>query len=299
MAFAKTKVELQPLTPELAAEFAAMEQLAGERLLKAPRIRWLHELLEGHTFAGPSWAVAIQRTDGQVYRANGQHSSHVLSHLPATLTFPENLLVTIETYEFDTHEDAFDIFDLFDNPKSVRNNVDAIGRFSVQHPNLVDLDRNYLYTLAGGINAYDARLPDGLLNVPPRHRGLLFENPLYREFTRWAAPYLDCKNHVFLSKAGVVAEILTAYIDDPDRARQFWDLVFAENHPDVDHETRELAESLKNLSKRPRVLPDAYQKAARKFWRRFKAHTAIVTPPPPPPEPPLLPPEVVETQATA
>ncbi len=99
--FRRVAVRLEELTPELARKFSEMPHLAGERRRKPRRLADILKWIRDGEFAGPTWSVATLKGDREAiqYRANGQHTSYVLSHLPDDVAFPEELMVAIEIYE--------------------------------------------------------------------------------------------------------------------------------------------------------------------------------------------------------
>ena len=52
MPIRQKSVDVVPLTPELAKEFAALTPLPGERALKAKRKRWIERLIKDDSFLG-------------------------------------------------------------------------------------------------------------------------------------------------------------------------------------------------------------------------------------------------------
>src|SRR5215468_2005471 len=278
MAFQRTAVELVDLTPEIAAEIAAMPAFAGERELKATRLAFFQAHLTNGTFIGPEWTVAVHRTTGARYRANGHHSSTFLCHLPPE-AFPKNvqtgawLKVTINTIEFDSlEEDSFDIFNLFDHPKSARTNTDVMGLYRSHWTDLSEIPNSHLVNVANGIIMYERNRETPLL-LAPRSRGGYWDNEVYREFARWTWGFTDTEHDWMLKKSGLVAEMLDDRLTDAAAADEFWTLVVTESHPDSEHETRELSRELLRAKSRPRVTQQQFRREAAKSWRRYRRST--------------------------
>lgn len=283
MAIKKIQVEGVPLTMELAREFAGMEPLPGERELNPKHNEFLLQNVRDENFAGATWARVYCKSTGKDYRADGQHSSYVLTHLPTdgSARFPEGVLITIETYEIDDLvRDGPVIFNFFNHPRTVRSNEDAMGVYRAHIPNLGDLPRDFLQHVADGIAAYlhecRRNVPDEERDkldkvFPPRQRGLYWKNSEYTEFCLWAYSLRDGRNAGFMARPGVVAEMLGEWRDNRDCANEFWRYVIRENHPDPDHETRELAETYKSwaLSPEKRKKAAHYRKLAAKVWRHY------------------------------
>jgi hypothetical protein len=281
MAFQRTDVQLVDLTPEAAAEMAALPAFAGERELKATRLAFFQTHLTNGTFVGPEWTVAVHRPTTTRYRANGQHSSTFLSQL-APEAFPRNvqtgapLKVTINVIEFDSlDEDAFGIFNLFDHPKSARTNTDAMGVHRAHWPDLAGIPNSHLVNVANGITMYEHSRETPLL-FTPRERGGYWDNDVYREFVRWTWGFTDTEHDWMLKKSGLVAEMLDDRLTDAKAADEFWTLVLTEGHPDAEHETRDLSRELLKAKGRPRVTQQQFRKEAAKAWRRYRRST---TPP--------------------
>lgn len=267
--FSKTNVTLETCSHDLATTFAHMPALDGERPLKPARLAFLRSHLKGGTFVSPTWAVVIDKTTGTRYRANGQHSSTVLSELAAA-DYPANLMVTIEEYTSDDlTKDAFLIFDLFDNPAAARGNGDVMNLYRKHYHDLQDVDIKLLLQVTSGIALFEKGLDKGLF-LPVRERGAYLETEEYRRFALWAAPFTKAVHGWMLKKPGIVAEMVGHRRADQATAEEFWALVFDESHPDSDHETRELSRTLKDWASKPKVSQDRFRKETAKQWRRFR-----------------------------
>jgi len=273
--FAKTNVTLETCTPESAHAFATMAPLLGERTLKVNRLNFLRGHIQEGRFVSPTWAVVIDSRTGKKCRANGQHSSTVLAELTPeafAAAFPNGLLVTIEEYTSDNlDEDGFVLFDLFDHPKSARSNADTMGLHRAHHPDLVNVDLNLLVNLGNGFAYFNATREDGT-ELAPRSRGIYYAEPIYRDFALWAAPYHDSRHAWMFKKPGLVAEMFYEItMVDEVMAKDFWQLVLTESHPDADHETRELSHTLRELAQKQKTVPQTrFRKEAAKYFRRFR-----------------------------
>lgn len=266
--FSKTDVRLERLTPELAKEFAAMTPMPGEREIKPVRLTFFLNHIKEGSFVAPTWAVGKCRGSGETYRLDGQHSSYVLANL-AEDRFPKDLLVTIQTYEFDSlDQDSFGLFNLFDNPIAARSNTDIMGVHTAHHPDLKSLGSKFLVTVTNGIWFHEHSLKDGLV-LKPRERGGYFANPANREFALWVERFRGSINEVLIKRQGVMAEIYADWKYNPAMALEFWSLVLTESHPDPDHETRELSRVLKSWKPKERK-QDEFRKQAQKIWMRFR-----------------------------
>jgi hypothetical protein len=276
MSFQKIKVEGVPLTLELAREFANLPELPGEREIRESRQEYLLRELRDGAFVGPNWARGIERGTKKIYRLDGQHSSKLLSNLPADTPFPINLLTTMDTFEFDSlAADGAALFNLFNHPKSARTNEDAVGIYRAQSPiELRNIDRAFLVKIGNGIAEYIRGLPDNSKKEPvhqPRQRGMYFTDAThkYSQFACWVATFREAKNSTFLSRGSIIAEMLSDWLIDADRGGEFWSYVLRENHPEVDHETRSLAETFRTWSLQKKYKPAQYRARANTAWKHY------------------------------
>lgn len=283
MAFKKISVEGVPLTLQLAREFAALPPLPGERDVKPARLQFLEARLRDGRFDGPTWARGHCRADGKTYRLDGQHSSKLLASLPEGLPFPEGLLVTINTYEFDSIEmDGAPLFNLFNHPRSNRTNEDAVGIYrAAAAAELREIPKPLLSDLAAGVGEYNKGLPpETAWLLQARDRPSYFvHRKEYEQFALWATRFTEVKNAVFLRRAPIVAEMLSNWLHDGDRATEFWDYVLRENHPEPDHETRQVAETFREWITAVKKRRNAdYRKKASRTWNNFlkEARLALV-----------------------
>ena len=290
--YQKTEVKLEPLTLELAKETSTMQGLPGERELKATRVSFLYNHVKQGSFVGPSWAIAVCRTTGERYRINGQHSSNMLAGLTPE-SFPPGLLVTIEVYEFDSMaDDGPGLFNLFDHPKSARTDTDYMGILQAQFPDLSELSKPFLMKVSNGITqrirtkkeeerklresgarpedfpAMSATIPTEIL--AHRDQGAYFAFDGCRQFALWLHRWHEAKHAAFINRAGIVAEILDDWEQSPEIATEFWDYVLHFNHPEPNHETRELAETLKAMFGKPKAKQADFQQRAKRSWSRYR-----------------------------
>src|SRR5262249_29824469 len=111
------------LTNELAHEFANMKPLPGERNLDPGHVEKLRALTTRKLFRDGTWDSAVI---GEIrYRANGQHSSVMLSNL-AEEEFPAQVSVVITEWELTDLNDAPALFDRFDPRACVRTIPDIV-----------------------------------------------------------------------------------------------------------------------------------------------------------------------------
>jgi len=270
------RVEGVPLTRELAQQHIELLPMPGEREAKPQRIKFLREHLLNGTFMSPQWAVGRDRETGIHYRLDGQHSSKFLSEL-AEGEFPQDLTVQMTTWEFDSFaDDAADLFNLFNNPRSARSNEDVMGVYRAQVPALAHLPRAFLVHVANGIHLHEnLRYDDGAEDVLPLHgpreRGEYFrESQASVEIALWLSQFLTTKNQSFMGRAEIVAEQIREWRAAPDLATEFWSYVFREDHPQADHETRVLAETFREWAITRRTRAPQYRAKAVKAWKEYQ-----------------------------
>lgn len=273
MAVRKVNSTLEVLTRELAQQFTNMPHLPGERDCKPGRILFFQKHLAEGTFIDPTWSKGICKEDGKEYRLDGQHSSFALATLDMAQPFPE-LMVTIQSYEFDSlSDDAPTLFDIFDNPASVRTDVDIIGIFKAPFDDLKELPKAYLDRAAKGVLFYNRELVDKSKAVifRKRQKGLYFKETVNREFAVWLYQFIGSKHDWLIGKDGVVAEIYSDFQYNPTLAFEFWSYVFNESHPDPDHVTRDLSSTLKEWSRAAKKKTAIqFHKLTKKTWDTYR-----------------------------
>lgn len=267
--FIKDNVELLDLTPELATKFATMKPLPGERDIKPQRLGWLERHVKNGTFVGTDWAYAICRSTKEEHRLNGQHSSTMLVSLPPE-QFPKGLFATVTTYLFDSiAEDGFVMFDMFDNPISVRKNQDVVVYYRAQYPKLGPLNSQFLQNVVNGIAKYEKDLKDRRV-LSTRNRGLYFDDEKYQDFALWLHQFAGAKHGWSLSRDTVVAEILADWKYHPAMSLEFWTWILDDSHHDKDHDTHELADALLLLRSEKKASKHlVVRRKVRKAWARY------------------------------
>ena len=285
-----------------------MPGLPGERDIRPARLRFLKVHLGDGTFVGPNWAIAVQRETGETFRINGQHSSNLLVSL-APEEFPQGLNVTIDVFEFtDMGEDVAGLFDLFDHPRSTRTDTDFMGITRAHYQEFAGMENGFLVKVASGVytniknradKATDPILRQELESqlISHRYHGVYFMEDIYRDFAVWLYRWHDAPHFKFVGRSGVTSEIFDDWISTPKYATEFWGHVFLEDHPDREHESRELLNELKSLEGKPKKVPaDEWQKKSRKYWNRYFKVRRTQEPPPPEaatePVPPSVPPSM-------
>lgn len=280
MSVRKLKSEMAPLTRELATRFAKMKPLLGERVFNKDHARKIIYWLKDGEFNSPTWATVKVPGEADVLRANGQHTSTILSTCTSDL-FPKNLSVTIDTYEIDDVKvDGPKLFDLFDNPICSRSNSDKMGLYTVEWEELSGIERMFLVNVGKGIDYHRREIvatkegPDLPLIYPSRDHGLYYREEENRVFASWLHQWDAAKNHWMLRKPGLVAEMLTDWNADAGTAWKFWSELFTDSNPDPEAETRLLSELLKDWNRKiPAPKQPRYRTRTHKTWERYRRDT--------------------------
>jgi hypothetical protein len=272
----KINSELVPLTRELAEKYAKMQPLPGERGLKPSRLRFFRTHLGQHTFNSPTWSKALIAGSEAEWRADGQHSSTELANCDESV-FPQNLMVTLNTYQMDSLADAPDLFDLFDNPMAARTNVDKIGVYVAVFPELAHMDHALLTKITRGLDYYYRDLSKELADQQTiqlyvvREHGLYFNEEPHRLFVRWLHVWCSSKHSWMIGKPGLLAEMFSDWKSDPELATRFWGEVMMESNPDPDDETREFSRKMKEWArKQPTTRQDKFRSQAKKIFDRYR-----------------------------
>lgn len=268
--------EFVPLTRELALEFAQMRPLPGERPLKDARLKFFRNCINNGSFNSPTWSKVYVGDDKTPYRTDGQHTSHILAKCDEAM-FPHGLQVTVDSWQVASEAELGDLFDLFNNPISTRSNTDKMGVFVAKYEDLGNIERKFLARTAHGLNYYYKTLSASTDTPRPpefstRDYGMYFEDETHRRFAVWLYRYNNVHPHGWmLGKPGIVAEMFTDWRAFPTAAESFWNYVIRESHPDNEDETRELARTFREWSrKKPTVKQDKYMAKANKTWERFR-----------------------------
>jgi hypothetical protein len=236
----------------------------------------LESRLEKKKFNSPTWAKAIVENGSEEWRADGQHTSRLLATCSDSL-FPADLSATVDIYRLDDMLEVADLFDLFNNPASVRSNLDKLGVYIADYAELIQMDRVFLGYAAHGIDYYCRTLalaePDRKVMIfGAREHGLYFHtDPVNRAFAAWLYGQHQTIHAWMISKPGIVAEIYADWRNHRALAERFWMEVFTESNPDPEDDTREFSRLLKDWStKQPRIKQHKFRAQAKKVFDRYR-----------------------------
>jgi hypothetical protein len=209
--------EALDLTPEFAADFAAMKPSPTERELKPKRVQHLKDVVLSGSALSFHWAKAYIVSTGETVRVNGQHSSLMLSKLDGA--FPEGLRVHLDTYEVMDVHGLTDLFGHFDNRSSARTVDDIAGAYQGVEPDLLNVPRRagrvavegagwFLKTIRGDY------IPNG------DERFSLFAKPELHPFIQVTGRIYSAKTPEFTTP--VVGAMYGSFEIDPAICEEFW-----------------------------------------------------------------------------
>lgn len=225
----KLSREIVTFTPKLALEFMKMETVRNERDLSRGRLRHHLGLLRDGRFFSSIIAKAHCKEDGQTYRVNGQHVSHVWNwctkypnipddvkalcgfRSPADVPKLPKLEAMVDEWECDTYEDVVEAFRYYDASESVRSRTDILSVAAGEYEELQGVPGPMLNQLLSGIAYYDRWIKtqgDALLGVEDLHvtgaksRPSLLKHKEVRDYIVW---FLDMPEDIRILARNVVA----------------------------------------------------------------------------------------------
>lgn len=115
-------------TKDLAIKISSMQQFLGERPLNERRVQYLrNEILNKKRVIPFMWAYAHVKNTGEIWRLNGQHSSHVLANIHDWRQLSGlDMKVDLSVYEIDTAKEFVDLYGAFDAPENARSMSDFL-----------------------------------------------------------------------------------------------------------------------------------------------------------------------------
>jgi hypothetical protein len=149
-------VVLDPLTQAQARWHSGLPTYGGDRDRESARgrqhIAWLYSRLRSGLFHSPVWATV--EFDGVEYRADGGHSSLMLSELSQS-EFPAGVRACVRRFSCDAFGELATLFDQIDPRRSARTAVDQINAHkAVAAEDLQTISATKLGRLLGGIAAW-------------------------------------------------------------------------------------------------------------------------------------------------
>lgn len=245
------KPRTQKVTKFLATQFAEMDPAPRDRPLSERRLQVYQRILKEGGFRPVTWASAVCKETGGVYRVNGKHTSVMLS----TASPLPDFYVTIEEYECDTLEDVAKLYGTFDSNLQSRSARDIYLSFASTVKELVGLpDRTISLAVAGmSMHLTGSGTPGSKSRDQAADRAeLLLEHP---DFVVWINNILTSGSAARSKQEGraqsrhllrqpVVAAMMGCWQKNKIQATEFWAAVRDETGARPDLPDRKLARYL-------------------------------------------------------
>lgn len=217
----------------LVSRFVSMRRFGGERKLDKTRCSRLRELLEEGKFRTCSWAVVDCLEDGQQYRINGQHTSHVLNEFNGSLPA---VFVTVERYEADTLKDVADLFATFDPRWSTRTTSDTNRAQAAAIPELDGINSRAIDLAASGMAIHFGSGNRSRITQEQRSRNI----SLHSNFVLWLnnMEFVQSNQRRHMARSAVVGAMFATFQKSSEEATDFWMMVKNSSAPNADHPTR-------------------------------------------------------------
>jgi hypothetical protein len=219
--------ETVPLTLELVEEMRTLPPSPTERELNPKRVDHLREKVAAGLFHPPQWVKAT--VDGVTYRANGQHTSEMLSKLNGE--FPTGLSVHIDYFECTSIDGLALLFRQFDDRRSARSPADIAGAYQGLQSDLDQLPRHIAKLGVEGI-VWKRRYVDVLPVPSGDDKYEVFNDQDEHPFLLWLGDVLSIKTPEMMSPS-IVGAMRATFDADADDADRFWREV-ARGGPDFD-----------------------------------------------------------------
>lgn len=248
------KPSTQRVTKKLATTYAEMDPAPHDRPLSERRLQVYTRQFKDGLFRPCTWASAICKETGGVYRVNGKHTSTLLSGLDQ---LPE-YYVTIEEYECDTLEDVAKLYATFDSNLQSRTARDIYLSFAATVTELNDLPANVIVLAVTGMSVSKGKTylnPAGTTTTrgqPADRAEVLLDHP---EFVLWLHSVLSAgpdnprgrdgrSQSKHMQRAPVVGAMFDSWNKAKTAATEFWSAVRDESGDSPQKPDRKLARYL-------------------------------------------------------
>ena len=237
------KIEIVPLTMELAKHYNRMNTLKGDRdpdsYLGIKRQGYLFGQLKAGLFHSPEWAycilLAIRKNQKQkIFRINGGNSSRMLVNSGSY--FPKDLKAIVIVFEAKTMDEILDLYEQWDNVISVRTERDIINSRIKYIEGLNDITPTIVKYSAKGIACHLK-----LRNPKEKFDPIELIRP-YAHFVKWSSNFINDRK---LKRPGVIGAMFNTYNFDIKDSIEFWSSVKNLSGPDLKYPPRTLGEFLK------------------------------------------------------
>jgi hypothetical protein len=220
--------EVINLTPEIVAQFRAIESSTVEREINRKRVKHLRDKVDAGLGVTFHWVTAD--LDGKTLRGNGQHSSTMLSEIPVE-HFPKGLKVFREHYRCETADDFALLFQQFDDRKSNRTSSDVAAVYQGFQPELVGVPHDIAKLAIDGYAWFQRTVEKAPGIAVGDMAYALFSDKGLHPFIRWLAELHNSKTRELQSKP-VTAAVFGTFAANETEAKAFWDDVSRGGDPD-------------------------------------------------------------------
>ncbi len=197
-----------------------------QRELKVAHAKHLAYLLEINEFIATGSLVIVHMADGSKRCANGMHTLHgiVISGVPARCL--------VEQFRCDTNADYIKLFHAYDTENRKRTFRDSAQAFMMGDPGLPKMSASSLDKFRSGVEV--AAMFNGQAKARTRYDRFVAATRMRDEMDLflWLEKQSSDK---LMSRAPVVAAVLTTYGKNPTQSRAFWRQVmtgFFDEHDD-------------------------------------------------------------------
>lgn len=241
--YQRLETKIMALTPEFLKWFASLPKYVGDRdittLKGRRRIAWLRHLLNDGRFHPPEWAIV--EFDGITYRVNGSHSSAALLE-----AFNEGKLPPmnfhLRPYKANSHTDMALLFSEFDQMRSVRDGKDNLNAHIGAEEILLNasVSTESVRHMTSGIGFYFKTWMQ-LKGI----RGFKIDQDIKSGFVHSYADFISIFHIITkqqrIASLGPMAAMFATWLDNPQKAYQFWTEVEKDNNPSPRAMTRLLS----------------------------------------------------------
>lgn len=222
-------------TRKLAERFAMMQPAPHDRPLSERRLAVYEKLMHRGEFRPVTWASAYCPETEETYRANGKHTSVLLTRIDPM----PSLYVTLEEYECASLEDVARLYATFDSKMQSRTANDIYRSFASCVPELSGLPHRVISLTAGGIAYAEHQDAYGRFSPAERAEALLEHHDFPVWFHGVVPSSAEKSRHLY--RLAVFAAAFATYQKDKDAATTFWTAVSEESDPRADMPTRKLS----------------------------------------------------------
>lgn len=212
----------------IAKQFHEMPGAPGDRGFRESRRDKIASAITERTFRVGNFASVHCKQNGITYRANGKHTSRVITELNGKT--PDDLEILVERYEADTLQDVAQLYATFDQPWSVRNTCDINRAFAGAIEDLHGVPSRIINLAVTGIAIVESNC--NAYSTPVEVRAAaLNENA---EFVLWLNDMIgkSTKESSYLRRSAVVAAMYATWRKAKKAATQFWTLVLNATGPE-------------------------------------------------------------------